>query len=83
MGDRPLRETNSRLLAQLDELQCQLQPLRLQVEALTKTRDRQVAWATEAQRCLIELARLLREFTDDGKVCAAVQASRSIALEDG
>ncbi|MEY2539324.1 MAG: hypothetical protein QOG67_3064, partial [Verrucomicrobiota bacterium] len=32
-----LRETNSRLLAQLDELQCQLQPLRLQVEALTKT----------------------------------------------
>jgi hypothetical protein len=62
-----------RVLRELAEVHAQIEPLRLQIEALTKTRDRQIKWSSDAQRCLIELARLLREFTSDTNVSAAVK----------
>jgi len=56
-----LRQRNAELLAQLDALQTELLPLRLQVACLQKTLQAQIRWAANARLALIELADLLVE----------------------
>jgi DNA repair exonuclease SbcCD ATPase subunit len=56
-----LHEKNAELLERLDALQSELEPLRMEVQCLQKTRAAQTRWAGDAPAAIVALQEALKQ----------------------